>query len=146
MSPRTAVFDADSPLPAPPAFAGSDGAIMPMPLLMLEGALDDLAPSMFRREPPPYSRSRSDHDDRRVTVEVPALVDTAERSQAVDPARTVSALVEDAVDALLRKDHRAALRAYLDAHAIAPSDRTIAGNVERLRMLLQRRADAEGAR
>ncbi|MBK6922302.1 MAG: hypothetical protein IPH07_33230 [Deltaproteobacteria bacterium] len=146
MSPRTAVLEADSPLPAPPAFAGSDGAVLPMPLLMLEGALDDLAPSMFRREPPPYTRPRSNRDDRRVTVEVAALVDAVEARLAVDPVRAVSALVEVAVDALLRKDLRAALTAYLDAQTIAPSDRTIAGNIERLRLLLQRREDLEGAR
>lgn len=118
---------------------------MPMPLLTLEAALEDLAPSMFRREPPPYSRIHANHEDRRVTVEVPALVDVIEPSVPVDPVRAVSALVEDAVDALLRKDLPAALSAYLDAHSIVPSDRTIAGNIERLRLLLQRREDLAGA-
>lgn len=52
------------------------------------------------------------------------------------PPADLSELLERGVEAVLRKDHSAALRAYRAAYELAPTDPTVAANVDRLEKLL----------
>lgn len=141
MAPRTA-FQPVPPPPAPPAFAGDD-PFAPLPLLTMEPDDDDGAWSLLHREAPPYSRPLSPGSEQRVTIELPAI---ALLPAATDPV-SIASLLEQALDAMLRKDHHAALRIYLAAQRLAPEDRTVVANIERLQLLLRRaRDDARTAR
>lgn len=131
-------------LPEPPPFAGDEDGLVPVPLLTMDPSGEGSARPELRREVPVYSRSAprsaSGSSARHVTVEIARAP-----AEALPPAETVAGLVEQAVDALLRRDHRAALEAYQRALALAPDNRTIGANVERLHSLLHARA-ADGAK
>ncbi len=133
MAPRTAFVPA-APPPAPPAFAGTDDARGPLPLLTLGPDDDDDARALLQRETPAYTRTVAPGSTQRVTVELPALALVPGPTETT----TIPALLEAALDALLRKDHHGALRSYLAARRLAPDDRTIAANIERLQLLLRR--------
>ncbi len=102
-------------LPDPPSFAGEGTRASAIPLLTL-GTIDEATPNLFRS------------------------VATVPR-----PARSLGALIDEAIDALLRKDLEAALHAYRQAQVLAPENRTIVGNVERLTKLLRRTGDVTRA-
>lgn len=73
--------------------------------------------------------------------EVPEIPKTREVPKVDDDAATEARferLLDDAHDALLKKDYRAALLAYETAEALRPDDSMVKGNVARLRELVEK--------